>query len=487
MQTRRPRVEFLHEALADSIIDEAFDLLSCVGVFVENSEARELLAAAGASEESGAGRLLIPRKVVEAGIQAAPREIMLYDSSGSREFAVGGDRVHFDPGSAALRIHDFARRASRPATTEDVIRFQRVTQALPFIDFQSTGLISADVPANAADAYRLFLALQWCTKPIVTGTFVVGSFPLMAGMLAVVRGGSKELASRPLAIFDACPSPPLTWTNLTTQSLIDCARAGIPSELVAMPLTGATAPVTLAGSIVQHIAENLAGLTIAQIARPGAPVIFGGSPASFDMRSGNPPMGAMETMMIDCGYVQVGKRLGLPTHAYMGLSDAKVLDAQAGLESGMGALLAALAGVNVVSGAGMLDFETTQSLEKLVIDNEICGMALRMIEGITPRESPLALHLFQEMGAHPDFLTHPHTLRWLRQEHRFPRVLERRKYEQWEEGGAPSVGDRASREVESILGSEQAPVVTDAVRGELSSMMLSYLKSCGGEKIPAAS
>ncbi len=484
MKTCRPKLRFLDDALADGIIDEAFELLATIGVFVENLEARSLLADAGASRVSMEGRILIPRTVVETGLRTAPREIQMFDASASTSFFVGGDNVHFDPGSAALRIHDHARRASRPAATEDLIRFHRLTQALPHLAFQSTGLIGSDVPGRASDAYRLFHALLWCAKPVVTGTFSVESFGPMSGLLAAVRGGTKELAEKPLAIFDACPSPPLTWTHLTTQSIIDCARAGIPSEFVAMPLTGATAPVTLAGALVQLTAENLAGLVIAQRARPRAPVIFGGSPASFDMRTGNPPMGAMETMMIDCAYVQIGKRLDLPTHAYMCLSDAKILDAQAGLESGMGALLAALAGVNVVSGPGMLDYESTQSLEKLVIDNEICGMALRMIDGITPRETPMAIHLFQEMGAHPDFLTHPHTLRWLREEHRFPRILERGNYQQWEEGGKLSVGDRASREVDRILGGEAVPVVDGDVAEELCSVMLTYLKACGADGFP---
>jgi trimethylamine--corrinoid protein Co-methyltransferase len=203
------------------------------------------------------------------------------------------------------------------------------------------------------------------------------------------------------------------------------------------------------------------------------------------MRTGNPAMGAIETLMLECGYTQVGKRLGLPTHAYLGLSDAKVLDAQAGLESGMGALLAALSSVNVVSGPGMMDFESTQSLEKLVIDNEICGMVFRMLDGISPREKPLALHLFQTMGGHPDFLTAPHTLKWLREEHRFPRILERRTYQQWEAAGKQSAGDKASLEVERILKGERIPVISAEVKQDLSAVMLSYVKSQGGGRLPS--
>ena len=137
-----------------------------------------------------------------------------------------------------------------------------------------------------------------------------------------------------------------------------------------MPLAGATAPVTLIGSITQHAAECISGMTIHQLAGRGSPIVWGGAPAIFDMRSGATPMGAIETAMIDAAYAQVGKSLGMPTHCYLCASDGKLVDAQAGLESGMTALVGALAGVNMISGAGMIDFLVCQSAEKLVIDAE---------------------------------------------------------------------------------------------------------------------
>ena len=242
----------------------------------------------------------------------------------------------------------------------------------------------------------------------------------MLDVLVAVRGSKENLAEKPLAIFDACPSPALKWSNLTTQSLIDSARAGIPSELISMGMTGATSPVTISGTLVQHVAENLTGLVICQLAKKGAPVIFGGSPSSFDMRKGTTPMGAIETMMIDSAYAQIGKHLNLPTHAYMALSDAKINDSQAGLETGIGAILAALSGINVISGPGMLDFETCQSLEKLVLDNEICDMAYRLTRGIAQRDEPIATELFEGFSEKTQFLSMPHTRKWYRKEHYFP-------------------------------------------------------------------
>nr|NIM90549.1 hypothetical protein [Candidatus Aminicenantes bacterium] len=373
--TKRPKLELLTPDFIQKIIDETLIILEKQGIFVENQEALELLKEAGMKVDESTQRVFLTPQIVEASLSSTPSVIKLYDRTGKKEYIVGDDEVHFDPGSAAVTILDHQTQEERKAFTEDLVKFTRLTECLDHIHFQSTGLISSDVPDIISDSYRLYIGLLFSSKPAVTGTFRVEGFKPMYDMLVAIRGSEKNLAEKPLAIFDACPSPPLKWSNLTAQSLIDSARAGVPSELISMGMTGATSPVTIAGTLVQHVAENLCGLVICQLAKKGAPVIFGGSPSSFDMRKGTTPMGAIETMMIDSAYSQIAKHFNLPTHAYMGLSDSKTNDNQAGLETGIGAILAALAGVNVISGPGMMDFESCQSLEKLVIDNEICGMA----------------------------------------------------------------------------------------------------------------
>jgi len=482
--TTRPKVELLDQTFIAKILEEAFVILERQGVFVENVEARSLFKKAGMAVDESQQRVTLTRKLVEEALAATPSSIKLYDRSGQKEFLVGGDEVHFDPGSAAVKIFDHQARQERKADTSDLVAFYRLTECLSHLHFQSTGLISADVPEIIADSYRLFLGLQFCTKPIVTGTFRVEGFRPMFEMLAAVRGGAEELRRKPLAIFDACPSPPLKWSNLTSQSLIDCARAGIPSELISMGMTGATSPVTIAGTLVQHVIENLSGLVICQLARAGAPVIFGGSPSSFDMRKGTTPMGAIETMMLDMAYAQIGKHLRLPTHAYMGLSDSKINDSQAGLESGIGAVLAALAGVNVVSGAGMMNFESSQSLEKLVIDDEICGMAYRLISGISQRDEPLALPLFENIRPETQFLTMPHTRKWYRLEHTFPALADRDTYDAWASLGKKTMADRAFDEVQRILAQNAPRLVEEKLRTELRKIMAADAKQNGAEKLP---
>jgi trimethylamine--corrinoid protein Co-methyltransferase len=479
-----PMLEMIDKPKVERILDEAYLVLEKVGVLIENEEAMRILDSAGARIDRDKRKAYFPSSLVEKCVKTAPGTITIYDRNGEAIMQLTGNNIHFDPGSAALNILDWNTRRQRKPVTRDLIDFSRLTHFLNNIAAQSTGLISSDVPQEIADRYRLFIALQNSTKPIVTGTFALDAFDSMKEMLITIRGTAENLRQKPLAIFDCCPSPPLKWSNLTCQNLIDCARAGIPAELVSMPLTGATSPGTLAGALVQHSAESLSGVVIHQLAHTGAPIIWGGSPAAFDMRHGTTPMGAIETMMIDSAYASVGKYLGLPTHAYMGLSDAKLLDAQSGLETGIGAILAALSGINVISGPGMLDFESCQSLEKLVIDNEICGMALRLVKGIELREG-MSNDLYGDIYDGDHFLTSEHTIRWLREEFYFPsEVFDRANYQTWLATDGRSIGERARQKAQQILRQEPPPPLDEPVVNELAQIMLKDATKYGMEKLP---
>ncbi len=484
IKTVRPKLELLSEELIKKIIDEALLILEKQGVFIENKEALLLFKESGMRVDDEEKRVYILPELVSDCLKSTPSSLKLYDRSGGKEYLVGEDEVHFDPGSSVVAILDPKTLEERKPITSDLIKLACLTECLEHIHFQSTGLVSSDVPEMIGDSYRLYIGLQFSTKPIVTGTFRVEGFKPMYEMLVAIRGSEEELRRKPLAIFDACPSPPLKWSNLTAQSLIDSARAGIPSELISMGLTGATSPVTLAGTLVQHVVENLSGLVICQLACNGSPVIFGGSPASFDMRCGTTPMGAVETMMIDSAYAQIGKYLNLPTHAYMALSDSKIIDAQAGFETGIGAIIAALSGINVISGPGLLSFESCHSLEKLVIDNEICGMAYRLIEGISQRDEPLARDLLEGLKKETQFLSLPHTKKWYRVEHFFPRLVDRNTYDAWVSHGKKSIAEKAQEEVERLLRQNPPKLLDQALQKELQKIMLNDARSQGIENLP---
>lgn len=479
----RPEIAVLSKKMIEKVIDEAFQILETIGVYVANEEARRLLRQRGCGIEE---RLYIPRSLVEECLRNTPSAIHVFDRDGEEALDLEGDNVYFDPGSSVLQFLDYEKMEVRKPLTQDFVDFARVTSHMEHIKAQSTAMVCADVPREVLDSYRLYLALIHCHKPVVTGIFRKASLPFMFELLETVRSSGKALRERPLAIFDACPSPPLKWEDLTVQSVIDCARRGIPSEFVSMPLAGATAPVTLLGAVVQHAAESLSGIVIGQVASPGSPLIWGGSPAVFDMRTGTTPMGAIGTMMIDVAYAQVGKYLGLPTHAYMGASDAKLIDFQGGFESGMGVIMAGLAGINVVSGAGMLNFENCQSIEKLILDNELCGMVYRLIDGISQRDEPIALDLFQTMAElNEGFLTHDHTFQWYRVEQYIPgTVVDRHSGDLGSLSGKPSAADRAREMARDLLAREDPAPLRDDLKRELTRIMQREAKRYGMAQLP---
>lgn len=481
----RPKVNFLSDEVVNKIIDEAFQLLMDPGIQIHNREGLELLAQAGAQVNFDTQIARIPEHLARRALETRPSAFYLYNLAGEPVVHYGGDDVHFDPGSAGLLLLDSETQKMRPPTTSDFVNFVKLVEMLPQLDAQSTAFVPADVAIGIGDLYRLYLALNFMRKPIITGAFEKDTWWYMKDMLVAVAGSEAALAEKPIAVFDVCPSPPLLWSDITCQNMIDCARHNIPAELVSMPLTGAAAPVTIAGAVVQHTAECLSGVTINQLAQEGAPIVWGGSPAAFDMRQGTTPMGAVGTWMMDCAYSQVGKALGMPTHAYLGMSDAKVVDAQCGLESSGGAMMAALAGINMVSGAGMLAFENCQSFEKLVIDAEIIGMAKRLIRGIEIRDDPIGLNLIREMGHDAEYFSHDHTYKWFREEDYIPSMLiDRREPEDWERAGSLTSLDRARMRVAELLAAYEPTDVSQDLRDELRAIAARAAQNAGMDALP---
>ncbi len=482
----RPTLQFVSPATVERVIQEAIDLLQDPGVRVHSKRALGLLGDHGVQVDIEAKVARIPADLVQQATDTAPKSFYLYDLNGLPAVHYGGDDVHFDPGSGALKFLDYGTTASRAPLTSDFVRYIKLAESLPALDAVSTALVCSDVPRQVADLYRLFLVLLYARRPVVTGAFAVKTWHVMKDLLAVVAGSEKALAEKPTAVFDVCPSPPLLWSEITCENLMDCAQYRVPAELVSMPLTGATGPATLLGSIVQHAAECLSGVTIHQLVNPGAPIVWGGSPSAFDMRTGTTPMAAIETVMIDCAYAQVGKALGLPTHAYLGMSDAKIVDAQCGFESGISAVLGALAGINMISGPGMLDFESCISLEKLVIDDEIVGMAKRLIAGIAEREIPLAVDLIRQVGHTGNFLVTPHTKRWFREELFMPSpVVDRDFRRTWEMKGSLDAMQRAHERADALINAYQPTDLSAEMVAELEAITLQAARAAGMDRLPS--
>jgi len=483
----QPKLTLLSNEIIARILAEAYELLLKPGIKVQNAEARELLAAAGALIDPKTDVAQIPSHLVQKALETVPREFYLYDYDGNPAIHYGGDSVHFDPGSSGITMLNPETLEHDTTETEHLIRLLKVAEQLPQYDAQSTAVICHDVPKEIQDLYRLYLVLLHSKKPIVTGAFTNKTVQEMIDMLSIFAGSPEAARLKPRAIFDVCPAPPLIWSNFGAGNLIALARAGVPAEIVSVPLSGAAAPVTMLGTVTQHTAECFAGIVIHQLAHPGSPIVWGGAAAIFDMRKGATPMGAVETAMLDCSYAQVAKTLNMPTHTYLGATDSKLVDAQAGLESGISAMVGALSGINMISGSGMLDFLACHSAEKLVVDAEGIAMAKRMIGGVQLHTDTLATGFYDDKinfkGG--DFLKQKATMQLFQKEQHLPSsVIDRDSTRAWKAAGSMDAFARAKIRVKELLASYKRPEIDPAQEKRLHAYMLDLTKKTGVDILP---
>ena len=471
----RPSLNILEPELIGRIVDEAKRVLATHGMEIRGATMRQRLLDAGLPQRPD-GRVLFPRDVVEEAIRVAPSSFRLYDRAGTERADLGDDRVHFIPGSSGLKVLDHRTAEARLAMSQDFAEYIRLGDGLDNIPYLATAFSTSDIEPQVSDAWRLYLCLTNSAKPIVSGAFTEHGVGRMAEMMALFRGGADDLRARPMSIFTITATGNFRYSEDSCQNLIDCVEAGIPVEIVPVTLMGLIAPVTLIGATVFHTIDVLAGVTMAQVVRPGAPVLFGGAPATFHMKIASSPMAAIEALQLDVAYVAVAKSLGLPTQSYMALSDAKTLDAQAGAETFGSALLAALAGVNSVSGPGMLDFLLVFSLPKLVYDDAMCGQVLHFVREVRELGDLPVNDLIDQLMAEQHLIMAPHTLENWPSELLLPSTLiDRDNREAWLRAGGKAIDERATDEVERRLASYRQLETDPAIDGELQRILRSGL------------
>lgn len=460
----QPGLRLISEEQIKLIHEKALYILENTGVKFESKEALEILKANGAVVNFDKKTAKITPQMVDDAVKQAPSSFKLYTRDGELAADMSGNKSHFDPGSSLIKFMESDGETVRSSQSGDLVRISRVNDALQNVHLQSTSVVCYDVPELIGDSYRLYLCLKNSPKAVITGAFTVPGIKHMRDMLAAVVGGEAELMEKPRAVFDVCPSPPLKWTHISSQNIIECARFGLPLELISLPMPGAATPITLSGSLVVHTAETLSGLVLAQCVNPGATVVYGGAPVQFDMRYGTTPFSAVEATMISASYAQIGKYFGLPTHTYAALSDSKLIDIQAGIETGVSGVIAQLAGINMISGVGALDFVNTFSLEKLVIDHEVCGTVLRLQRGIDCSPEALAVDVIDKLGPGGVYLEDEHTMQRLRTESFLPsNVFDRHDRGGWELDGKKDTFARARERVKEIE-ETHTPAPLDTVR-----------------------
>ncbi len=396
----RPTIQILEPGQIAAMLAEAKRIMAEIGMEIRGREDAPAPARCGPAD--GRRPAACSSRPTSSTARSRPRRSPSRSTTAtaSRTPKIGGWNVHFIPGSSGLKIMDHRTGETRLANSTDFVEYVRLCDGLPHIPYLATAFsTNDDIEPQVSDAWRLYMVLTNTKKPVVSGAFGEHGVPRMAEMMQLFRRDRAELIAKPMSIFTITATGNFRFGEDSCQNLLDCVEAGIPVEIVPVTLMGLIAPVTLVGALVFHCVDVLTGITMAQIVKPGAPVLFGGAPATFHMRAASAPMAAIEAQRLNVGYVAIAKSLGLPTQAYMALSDGKFLDAQAGAETMTSAMLAALAGVNSVSGPGMLDFVLTFSLAKLVFDNEVCGQCLNFVRDVQRARGPAGGSLVDEVRA----------------------------------------------------------------------------------------
>jgi trimethylamine--corrinoid protein Co-methyltransferase len=474
----RPTLNVLSEELILRILGEAKRILAETGMEIRGQQMRQCLLDNGLKTDSGGQRILFPPGVVDRAIETAPKSFTLYDRDGEPHAELGGWNVNFVPGSSGLKILDHRSGETRLANSADFVDYVRLADGLEHIGYLATAFSTRDIEPQVSDAWRLYMVLVNSKRPVASGAFSEHGIPRLVSLLQLFRRDAADLAARPMSVFTITATGNFRFGEDSCQNLLDCVEAGIPVEIVPVTLMGLIAPVTLVGALVFHCVDVLAGLTMAQILRPGHPVLFGGAPATFHMKAASSPMAAIEAQHLDVAYVAIAKYLGLPAQAYMALSDGKELDAQAGGESFSSALLAALAGVNSVAGPGMLDFVLTFSLPKLVFDNEVCGQALHFCREIRPLDDLPSQQLVDHLMKEGHLITAAQTLdHWPQELYLTDPVIDRTTRDTADKSAGPDLVARATEQVERRLAAYQ-PVETDpAVDAAMRELILAGLES----------
>ena len=475
----RPSLNILAPELTDRIVDEAKRVLAEVGMEIRGPEMRRRLLEAGLPTNAAGDRVLFPRAVVERAIADAPKRVHALHP---RRRAARRPRRRPRP----LRARP--RRASRcsiigPArsawpNSTDFVEYVRVADGLEHIAYLATAFsTNDDIEAQVSDAWRLYMTLTNSKKPVVSGAFTEHGVVRMVEMMQLFRTDRADLIARPMSIFTITATGNFRYSEDSCQNLIDCVEAGVPVEIVPVTLMGLIAPVTTVGATVFHTVDVLAGITMAQVIKPGAPVLFGGAPATFHMKVASSPMSAIEALQLDAAYVAVAKSLELPCQSYMALSDGPILDAQAGAETFGSALIAALAGVNSVSGPGLLDFLLVFSLPKLVFDNEMCGQALRFVREIKPVDDLPVGALIDQLMADQHLIMAEHTMaHWPSELYLPSAIVDRDNRENWQKAGGKDTYQRAIDEAEQRLAAYR-PLETDpAIDAELRRIIIVGLR-----------
>lgn len=455
----------LAEADLQAIYQTALQLLAELGMGEVPGRLADDLIRAGASAE-GHGRILMPETLVRDAVAQAARQFPLHGRNPERTIQVGGERVFFGTGGAAVQTLDMDSGLYRPSTLTDLHDFTRLQDTLENVAWFTRCCVATDVPDNYdLDVNTAYALIRNTTKPVATSFTLAEHVAPIVQMLDIAAGGPGAFAARPFLKAHISPViSPMRFGEDAVDVVYACIDHNIPISCITAAQSGATAPATLAGFLAQSLAETLASLVMVHAIRPGFPMVFSNWPLVIDLRTGAFAGGGGEIAVLNAASAQVSNWLGLPSGVASSMTDAKAIDAQYGAEKALTALAAGLAGGNLIyESSGMTASLLGASFEGFVLDNEMHAAIYRTLRGIEVTEETLGFEAIRDtVLGEGHFLGHAQTHAAMERDYVYPTLADRDAPSVWGEGGARQAWDRARDTARSILETHRPDYLTPA-------------------------
>lgn len=457
------QVEAVHEA--------SLDILDRVGVDFHYKPARDLLAKDGARVEGH--RVFLPPRMVEEQRAKPPSRFTLYARNPKHDVIIGGDQPVFVPANCPAFVMDMDGNR-RYGTLKDYEQFVILTDQSPHLDMCSNIPVEpTDIPEPVRHLHMTYACLKHTEKCFMGSCLGAEAARDVLQMMAAVFGDTDDLANQPRILSIPCSLTPLGYDERMLGALMTYAEAGQPVMINSIAIAGATAPVTLAGSLALQNAEILAGIVLTQLCREGTPVIYASGSSNVDMRSGAFCVGSPEMSMNNALAAQMARFYGIPSRGAGAITDAVLPDAQAGYESMMNLMSAVQSGIHVVlHAAGALETINSISYEKFLLDEEAVAMVKHVHKGVRVDEEALAQETIREVGPGGSFLNVTHTFLHFRNELFFPHLTKKQSFTAWRDSGRTSAVAEAHRKCEEILSSWEPPSLPPSVDRDLKCFLI---------------
>ena len=417
------------------------------------------------------GRLSFPPDFTQKMVDGAAKTITLHGRDPSRNIEVGGKSVHFGTGGAAVQTLDLNTRLYRPSTLTDLYDFTRLQDTLPNVSWFTRCCVATDVPDNFdLDINTAYALLRGTTKPVATSFFLPEFIEPICNMLDIAGSSTGSFRQRPWVFAHISPViSPLRYGEDAVDVTLECMRLGIPLNCITAAQSGATAPATLAGFLASSLAETLVSMIMVNVFEAGYPMIFSNWPLVIDLRSGAFAGAGGETAVMNAASAQIINWLGLPSGVASSMSDAKAPDAQMGMEKGITALAAGLAGGNMIhESSGMMASLLGASFEAFLIDDEMHSLIYRTLRGIEVTPEALGLDAIKAaVLGDGHFLGVQHTLDAMERDYYYPTLSDRNDPKTWANMGAETMWDKANARAKDILATPDPAYLDTAADREI--------------------